>query len=86
MSVLVTPATLSNVRNQAPLITEFRFLLGTDLVQNFRLELKDKKFSEFRFCSGLQVTKSRDDRIVIFCYPILSCFLKMISVSYSNPV
>ena len=29
---------------------------------------------------------SRDDRIVDFYYPILSCFGKMISVSDPNPV
>ena len=29
---------------------------------------------------------SRDDRIVDFRYPILTCFLKMISVSDPNPV
>ena len=30
--------------------------------------------------------KIRDDRIVDFYYPILSCFFKMISVPDSNPV
>ena len=29
---------------------------------------------------------ARDDRIVVFYYPILSCFKKMISVSDPNPV
>ena len=29
---------------------------------------------------------ARDDRLVFFCYPILSCFLKVICISDPNPV
>jgi len=32
------------------------------------------------------VVSSRDDRIVDFYYPIISCFWKIISVSDANPV
>ena len=37
-------------------------------------------------CRAEGSMESRDDRIVVFNYPMLSCFWKMISVSDPNPV
>jgi len=36
------------------------------------------------FIDGMVLTK--DDQIVDFCYPIVSCFRKIISASDANPV
>ena len=47
--------------------------------KNSGLDLDHKIWQSAHFCR-------RDDRIVDFCYPILSWFWKMISVSNPNPV
>ena len=66
------------------LIRKFSKKLQSDPVlscQNWR-----QSWSSPDPCSSLVCSCTRDDRIVDFHYPILSCFWKMISVSDPNPV